>query len=446
MNRATALPTTTPSAFQEEFAAERLRQLKSRFHLLLYVSMVTSAAFAVSDAAVLPPNVGSLQSIKALNIAACVICLLALRRCDSFWSVIALAESSLVVICAVNASSGVIRGDLMTTSIITVGGIWVMAVVLPWGVLPQLIAAVIGSASIFAGYYVVHGALVPEAVYQPVRLMNALVISLFPAFEFERQRRRHGAAMIALQEGEARLRAAKDAADAASAAKSEFLATMSHEIRTPLNVIMGMTEMLLDSPLRPDQRDNVVTIDNWSRHLIEIIGDLLDLSRIEAKGLDLESEPFSLRQSLARTCRGLEVGARRKGLGLQWSVDPEVPDAIVGDMRRLQQVIVNLVGNAIKYTADGGVRLRVDVVGANGVDAELHFAVHDTGPGIPKARRQDIFDSFTQLRSHGTGLDGAGLGLAISKQLVTLMNGRLWVESDEGRGSTFHFTVNVGRT
>jgi two-component system sensor histidine kinase/response regulator len=258
-----------------------------------------------------------------------------------------------------------------------------------------------------------------------------------------------GASHRALEEQAARLaqlvkelETARRRAEEAVEVKSAFLANMSHEIRTPLNAILGMTGLALQTRLTTDQRDYLSTVMASAESLLAIINDILDFSKIEAKRLELERVDFDLREAVGNAAKLLAVRAAEKGIELACHIDAGVPEVLVGDEGRLRQVLLNVMGNAIKFTDAGEVVLRVTVEQRDERRTTLHFAVTDTGIGIPQDKQAQIFQAFTQADSSTTRrFGGTGLGLAIALRLVELMSGRLWVASEVGRGSTFHFTA-----
>ncbi len=253
------------------------------------------------------------------------------------------------------------------------------------------------------------------------------------------------AGVIANSQLHEQLQRAKEAAETANRAKSMFLANMSHEIRTPLNGVIAATDLLLSSNLSAQHRNYLHMIKVSADSLLTVIDDILDFSRIEAGKLEFEMTSFSLRRSLEDIMSMFAIRAREKGLEMDWQIAPDVPDQLVGDPGRLRQVIVNLVGNAVKFTERGRVRVDVEVEShAEGI-VHLVFAVKDTGPGIPADKQGMLFKPFCQIdqnasRKHG----GTGLGLAISSRLVEMMGGRIWLESEPGQGSTFYFTGSFG--
>jgi signal transduction histidine kinase/ligand-binding sensor domain-containing protein/DNA-binding response OmpR family regulator len=248
------------------------------------------------------------------------------------------------------------------------------------------------------------------------------------------------------KQAEDELKKANQTAEAANQAKSTFLAAMSHDIRTPMNGIVGMTELVLETNLTRDQRENLELAKLSADSLLSLINDILDFSKIEAGKMEFEEIDFDLRESLGETMRTLALQSHKKGLELAYDIQEDVPDAVTGDPGRLRQILVNLTGNAIKFTSAGEVVVRVHAESVASEQVLLHFAVSDTGIGIAPEKQKSIFEAFTQADNSTTRrYGGTGLGLTICVRLVEHMGGRIWVESRPGQGSTFHFTAQFGR-
>lgn len=414
---------------------------RQRLRRALLLIAVALSAFAVAEWFWSPEYLRPLYALKAVEFGALFGALALLTRpwADRILNLLALVVFA--VLSATAAAAGAIVGDTTTPPLVLTVMALAAATVLPWTWREQLIAVAAATIALVAQLVAVAPVPWAQIGYAYVTALVAFMASVHIAAELHRYRQERNAT-------EEALRAARVAAEQANEAKTRFLANISHEIRTPLNGIIGMTQIALETDLSEEQREYLEIVRMSADTLMSLVNDILDLSRMESGELALQPIPFSLRERVGELMKGLAIRAHQKGIELAWRVAPDVPDTLVGDPTRLQQVLSNLVGNAIKFTEVGHVFLEIDCQSpTTPEEAVLHFAVRDTGIGISPDRQRSLFEPFeADSDMPGVSRAGVGLGLAIARRLVVLMGGTIWYESEPGKGTHFHFTARFAPT
>ncbi|MCX8073540.1 MAG: response regulator [Candidatus Binatia bacterium] len=434
-------PKEGEAALEEGRLNPSTQLFRDRLRTALIMVAAALFLFAIGEWFWSRDQVEGLYALKVVEFAAIAFGLLVTRRLrsQSVYELSAVAVFSILSTTA--ALGGLIVGDLVTPALVLTVMALAAAVLLPWSWRFQLVAVTVATAALVLSTWVSPPTSWSEVGYAYVTAAVAFLASVYICAEADRYR-------SSRERAEAELRAARRAAEEASEAKTRFLANISHEIRTPLNGIIGMTQIALETDLTEEQREYLEIVRMSADTLLSLVNDILDLSRMESGQLQLEPIPFSLRERIGELMKGLAIRAHQKQLELAWRAAPDVPDTLVGDPSRLQQVLANLVGNAIKFTEHGHVTLEVECQSPpTETTVVLHFVVRDTGVGISPERSRHLFEPFEgeEVSSQATR-PGAGLGLAIVKRLVELMHGTIWFESEPGVGTHFHFTARFAPT
>lgn len=431
---------STGATAGDDAATDRVPELDASTIRIVQLGASCSIPFQVSHVIILLlrfPQFASAVPIIAGDLALTAVFLGATRTASfrRYWREVLFAWCSLLVLSASAVSAITHQSDVLLVSLIIL--LFGTGALAPWGVRWQTFFILVCMAAAFGGGW--FGTQAPDAfeAYRLVELGTAAVMSLFVATLTDR----HGNETLRIARAIADARAT---AEATSRAKSDFLSRMSHEIRTPMNAILGMAELLAESPLAAEQRKYLSIMINNGNALLDLINDILDFERVEGGHLKLERTVFDPHELAERVAETLSIRAHQKKLELVVKLAADTPRALLGDPLRLRQVLINLIGNAIKFTDTGEIELAVRPQDDLGT---LHFSVRDTGIGIPPGQLDTVFETYTQADSStARRYGGSGLGLAIVAQLAQLMGGRVWVESEIGEGSTFHFVARFNRS